>query len=142
MSCKSRTSLASEEAIHALTTVAHPRRAVNALVHRDYELFDAPTGDASSPCQARDPIVSDTAQIVEAYIAERRREGVLAVVKSYEDLHANDPVDDHVKEPSDLQNGGRGSPMYEWFFAEVAALLGSERLALLSAFYSNCTRQD
>ncbi|KAK7961167.1 hypothetical protein PG988_012381 [Apiospora saccharicola] len=141
MSCQPRTSFASEEAIHTLTTVAHPRRAVNALVRQDYERFDAPAGDALS-CHACILAVSDAAQIVDGYIAQRRREGVLAVVKTYEDLHANDPADGRVKEPGDLENGGRGSPMYEWFFAEVAALLGSDRLALLSAFYSNCTRQD
>lgn len=134
MSHKPKTSFASEEALRALTTVVHPRRAVNALVHRDYERFDAPTGDAS--CHARTPVVSDAAQVVEDYIAQRRREGVLAVVKSYEDLHANDPADGRVREPSDLQNGGRGPPMYEWFFAEVEALLGTEHLARLSAFYS------
>lgn len=141
MSCKPRTSFASEAAIHALTTVAHPRRAVNALVHRDYERFDAPTGDAS--CHARTPVVSDAAQIIEGYIAERRRERALALVKSYEYLHANDPADGRVKAPSDLQNEDRGSPVYGWFFAEVAALLGREHLALLSAFYSkkvDCTR--
>ncbi|KAK8017201.1 hypothetical protein PG991_008277 [Apiospora marii] len=134
MAHESKTSFASEEAIHALTTVAHPRRAVNALVHRAYERFDAPTSTTSY--HARGPAVSDAAEIVEGYIAQRRREGVLALVKSYEDLHAHDPADGRVQEPNDLQNGGRGSPLYEWFFAEVETLLGDENLALLAAFYS------
>ncbi|KAK8069980.1 hypothetical protein PG994_006596 [Apiospora phragmitis] len=145
MSYKPKTSFASEQAIHALTDVAHPRRSVNALVHRDYERFDAPIGDAS--CQARTTVVSDAAKVVEDYLEgymdnsggpekQKNHEAVLALVEAYNTLHANDPADGRVKEPSDLKNEGRGSEEYERFFAEIEALLGSEHLALLSAFYS------
>ncbi|KAK8091677.1 hypothetical protein PG997_002038 [Apiospora hydei] len=149
MSPRLKTSFASEEAINALTRVAHPRRSVNALVRRDYERFDAPIGDAS--CQARPPVVSDAAEIVERYMAggggdgprPNSREAVLALVAAYETLHARDPPDGRVKEPGDLENEGRGSEAYERFFAEIEARIGGEHLALLSAFYSktaDCTK--
>ncbi|KAK7937810.1 uncharacterized protein PG986_014678 [Apiospora aurea] len=128
-----KTSFASEEAI-------------NALVRRGYEHFDAPIGDAS--CQARPPVVSDAAAVVERYMdgggsRPKHREAVLALVAAYEALHARDPPDGRVKEPGDLANEGRGSEAYERFFAEIEAQIGSEHLALLSAFYSksaDCTK--
>ena len=126
---------ATAEAIHAMLDISHPRRALNALITKDMEVFDAPIGDAS--CHARPPPVTNGAAIIHAHLEKTgKTQHALEQVQAYDTLHKNDRTDGQVRRAADFENGGLGSPDSEALYTELTDLLDPNHWRMLCDFFS------